>query len=106
MTPAEAAATYLEYQPIADIVSGPLERAKKVLKQHLADSKRATYKGIGRSTGGSERFSQGKAKELLGNRASECMVFTPSTALVLPARLRKGAVELRAELVPVRPAAA
>lgn len=101
MTPAEAAAIYLDYQPIADVITGPLDRAKKVLREHLADPKRTTYKGIGISTGGGTRFNQAKAKELLGAKAEQCMVFTPSSTLVLPARLRKGAVELSFTLKPV-----
>ncbi len=107
MTPAVAAATYLELRPIQDAIAGRLAQAEKTLKAFMAERTTTTaYKGITVSTGASERFSQSLAKELLGKRAAEAMVFTPSMSLVLPARLRKGAVELRAELVPVTPAAA
>jgi hypothetical protein len=105
MTPAEAAAIYLDYQPIADVITGPLDRAKKVLREHLEG--RPSYKGITAQRGGSDRFSQAEAKKLLGpKKVEQCTVFVPSTTLVLPARLRKGAVELRYELVPAGTAAA
>ena len=106
MTPAEAAAVYLDYQPIADVISSDLERAKKVLKEHLADPRRTTFKGISTSTGGSTRFDQSAAKQLLGpKRLEQCMKYTPSLGLVLPPSLRKGAVDLQYQLVPAGTAA-
>ncbi len=105
MTPSEAAEIFLAYQPIADVINGPLDRAKKTLKAHFEDG-RTSYKGITAERGGSERFSARLAKDLLGPRKAErCMEFVPSVQLVLPARLRKGAVELHYQLVPAGTAA-
>jgi hypothetical protein len=101
MTPSEAAATFLELQPVADAISSRLDAAKKVLKQHLT-GRTTAYKGITASSGGSTRLSNDLVKEALGPKKLEaCKVFTPSTSLVLPAHLRKGAVEIRVELLPV-----
>lgn len=100
MTPAEAAATYLEYQPILDVISSPLEAAKKVLKQHLEG--KTSYKGITTAAGGSTRLSNVLVAEALGPKKLEaCKAFVPSLGLVLPARLRKGAVELTYSLTPI-----
>lgn len=100
MTPAEAARIYLDYQPIMDTISSDLNAAKKVLQAHLEG--KTSYKGITTSSGGSRRLSNALVAEALGPKKLEaCKTFIPSTGLVLPARLRKGAVELRYELVPV-----
>ena len=100
MTPAEAAKVYLDYKPIADIISGPLREAEKVLKAHISGD-RSTYKGITTSSGGSKRLNSELVAEALGpKKLDECKVWTPSTSLVLPPSLRKGAVDLRYTLVP------
>jgi hypothetical protein len=100
MTPAEAARVYLEYQPIMDIISSELAAAKKVLQAHLEG--KTSYKGITTSSGGSRRLSNALVAEALGPKKLEaCKTFVPSTSLVLPTRLRKGAVELEYKLLPV-----
>jgi hypothetical protein len=101
MTPSEAAATFLSLQPVADAISSELEAAKKVLKTHLTGRKTA-YKGITTSSGGSHRLSNDLVKAALGpKKVQECTQFVPSTSLVLPSHLRKGAVVLEHKLVPV-----
>lgn len=101
MTPTEAAATFLSLQPVADAISSELAAAKKVLVEHLAG--RATaYKGITTSSGGSKRLDNKLVAEALGPKKLEaCKRFVPSTSLVLPPHLRKGAVLLQHTLVPV-----
>jgi hypothetical protein len=101
MTPSEAAAAFLSLQPVADAISSELEAAKKVLKAHLAGRKTA-YKGITTSSGGSKRLDNELVKQVLGpKKLEECKRFVPSTSLVLPSHLRKGAVVLEHKLVPV-----
>ncbi len=101
MTPSEAAAVFLELQPVADAISSQLEAAKKVLKTHL-EGRTTAYKGITTSAGGSVRLNNQLVKDALGPKKLEaCKTFVPSTSLVLPAHLRKGAVLLEHRLVPV-----
>jgi hypothetical protein len=101
MTPTEAAATFLSLQPVADAISSELTAAKKVLTEHLA-GRTTAYKGITTSSGGSKRLDSKRVREVLGpKRVQECTVFVPSTSLVLPPNLRKGAVLLEHKLVPV-----
>lgn len=99
MTPSEAAAVYLDLQPVADAISSQLEAAKKVLRQHMPG--RTSYKGITTSSGGSRRLDNALVAEALGAKKLEaCKRFVSSTSLVLPAHLRKGAVVLEHKLVP------
>lgn len=104
MTPTEAAATFLELQPVADAISSRLDAAKKVLREHLT-GRTTAFKGITTSAGGSTRLSNDLVKAALGPKKLEaCKVFVPSTSLVLPPHLRKGAVAVQVQLVPTAPA--
>lgn len=97
----EARDVFLEYRPIADIINGPLERAEKALKEYFREADKATYRSIGVQRGERESFDQALAKRLLGPaKVEECMVVRPTLGLVLPARLRKGSIELQHTLVP------
>jgi hypothetical protein len=101
MTPTEAAATFLSLQPVADAISSQLAAAKKVLQAHLA-GRTSPFKGITTSAGGSHRLNNELVKAALGpKKVQECTAFVPSTSLVLPPHLRKGAVLLEHKLVPV-----
>lgn len=102
MTPSEAAAAFLELQPIEDAISSRLKAAKAVLKEHMVG--RRSYRKITTSGGGSQRLNAAVLLETIGQAKVEaCKRFVPSTSLILPPHLRKGAVRLEATLVPVPP---
>ena len=60
------------------------KRAEEFLKAHFRDAAKKSYRGVVAKVGKQRRFSQAKAKELLGpDRTEECMVDTPTVSLTL-----------------------
>lgn len=70
----EAADIWKEHKPAAKHHQSQVEKAEKVLKEYFRKSGKTTYRGIGYTSAEFTALDTAKARELLGEKASDAEV--------------------------------